>query len=121
MTLIYHSLCRMQPSQTAEAFATVMIQGFPEYGCRVKQTKTCVNFKVVVPGTLEPLPRLGRGEIWLRWCGLRINTKNLSLMADYSRFITASQIEDKDGHPGTLTLLFQCYPVSPSGVCTCKT
>ena len=88
-----------------------MTKGFPQYGCTVKVSKTKVNFKIRAPwsahnannkGTaadsneeLEQfLPQVEGKDPWLRWCGLRLNTNTLNMMADYSRFITDPAASD---------------------------
>ena len=95
--------------QAARRFASVMTRGFPRYGCSVKTEKTRVNFKVAIsrrrrssssasassttsnsktpPTETVYLPQLPNNTTWLRWCGLRVHTRTLHVMADYSRFI----------------------------------
>lgn len=99
-----------------------MTRGFPEFGCRIKTAKTKVNFKIAVPDsmlergaqkrTLDEegststkrcyLPQLPNGSPWLRWCGLRINTRTLHVMADYSRFISDTSSSAGAGGDGAI-------------------
>lgn len=113
-------LVGMASIQAARRFASVMTRGFPRYGCRVKSQKTCVNFKMAIPrrsnqpqpGHAETvyLPQLPSSTVWLRWCGLRLHTRKLYVMADYSRFVGDASA-DRVGGLGSIVLAACCIVV----------
>ena len=93
----------------AEGFLSAALAGFAEYGCSVNTSKTSLNFdytppsaatKLKVPVTgqvpvrLPPqIPRReaktgpGRGgRKCVAWCGLLIDSENLEIRVDYSRY-----------------------------------
>jgi telomerase reverse transcriptase len=82
----------------ARGFLDAMARGHPEYGCFIAREKTVANFDhqseaisvVAQRGTGQtlfvPLRHLLIGETAFPWCGYLINTKDLSVSVDYSRF-----------------------------------
>lgn len=52
--------------------------GFPEYRCFINPEKTLINF---THNQIKVLPKISDD---LPWCGLLINTYDLSVMSDYS-------------------------------------
>jgi hypothetical protein len=52
--------------------------GFPKYRCFINSEKTLINFE---HDQLNALPKLTRA---FPWCGLVIDTEDLSVMNDYS-------------------------------------
>ncbi|VDB94295.1 unnamed protein product [Peniophora sp. CBMAI 1063] len=65
--------------EKARTFLKIMQDGHPDYGCFISQEKTLTNFEggaLVLDSYLDKFP----------WCGLFINTKDLSVSTDYTRF-----------------------------------
>ncbi|THH05865.1 hypothetical protein EW145_g4492 [Phellinidium pouzarii] len=74
--------------EDASHFLEVMNRGHPEYGCFISRDKTLTNFYHGT-GNLSQLnlsPVLYPGQKLFPWCGYLIDTEDLSIMNDYSRF-----------------------------------
>ncbi|KAI5122895.1 hypothetical protein M0805_007573 [Coniferiporia weirii] len=72
----------------ARRFLETMNKGHPDYGCFIAKDKTLTNFDHNV-GTISQLGLstvLHPDQKLFPWCGYLINTEDLSIMADYSRF-----------------------------------
>ncbi len=73
--------------QHAIEFTRRMYQGFPEYGCTVNKKKTLVNFELAIDGFLVPqIPTRSDGKCLVPWCGWLIDTRQLEIEGDYSRY-----------------------------------
>ncbi|KAK9750375.1 hypothetical protein RND81_02G191800 [Saponaria officinalis] len=88
----------------AMTFYTRLRRGFREYNCYMNQEKFCTNFDC---GSLQPgSKRLligGDGVSFVQWSGLLINSSNLEVQADYSRYLN-------DHLSSTLTVNWQHKP-----------
>ncbi|CDS00916.1 uncharacterized protein SPSC_02028 [Sporisorium scitamineum] len=72
--------------RTAKKFYEVMRAGHPEYGCFISPEKTLVNFDLVdSSGSGAPLVQRMYSEEF-PWCGLTINTRDLSVSTDLARY-----------------------------------
>lgn len=95
----------------AEAVLGRLLGGFPEYNITCNPDKTQVNFEALLPDGRVLTPNVWPskdGSTWVRWCGLLINSANLEVMADYSRYsgqhVSTSLTLNATGRPGaTLT------------------
>ena len=83
--------------------------GIPEYNCFINSSKTCTNFTVGENGDVV-LSEDGQQFVyfhvcfvylfvcllllveWMAWCGLLIDTKNLEVRSDYSRYANKSEL-----------------------------
>lgn len=68
--------------QKAKSFLDVMTKGHPEYGCMISREKTMTNFDY----DTEIMNVTSPTQTYFPWCGLLINMKDLSVMADYGRY-----------------------------------
>lgn len=73
----------------AKQFYEVMRRGHPEYGCFISAEKTLVNFDLLDTGERNAfapplIPRTYGTEF--PWCGLTINTKDLGVSTDLTRY-----------------------------------
>ncbi|KAL3137379.1 hypothetical protein ABBQ32_006906 [Trebouxia sp. C0010 RCD-2024] len=78
------------PSRTAaEALVNKLLKGFADYGVSVNPSKTRLSFQMVTSSGAslqKGVYRDGAGSSFIKWCGLLINTSNLELQADYTRY-----------------------------------
>ncbi|KJE96616.1 hypothetical protein CAOG_06915 [Capsaspora owczarzaki ATCC 30864] len=84
----------------AVSFITAMYTKLSEYGAAINPDKTLINFPFAVAGV--QLPQAERDQF--PWCGFLLNTKTLSISADYSRYsgvyLNESLTVDVSRHPG---------------------
>src|SRR5437762_5401961 len=66
---------------------TILIAGFPEYGCSVNMAKSLVNFDVTINATKTP--RL-QGSKYFPFCGAMIDVETLDVIKDYTRMENTS-------------------------------
>ncbi|KAF5327773.1 hypothetical protein D9619_004557 [Psilocybe cf. subviscida] len=66
----------------AKEFLDMMSRGHPEYGCFISSDKSLTNFDYEdqLMNTVPP------GEQTFPWCGYSINTRDLSITVDYTRY-----------------------------------
>lgn len=73
--------------ECAVEFTRRMYQGYTDYGCTVNRRKTLVNFELAIDGFLVPqLPTRADGRRLMPWCGWLIDTRQLEIEGDYSRY-----------------------------------
>ncbi|CAI7993247.1 Telomerase reverse transcriptase [Geodia barretti] len=98
-------LPRINPETEAKTFLETMNKGIPEYNCFANAAKTNTNFKVNEDGSLT----LDEHKDWMAWCGVLINTTNLEVRSDYTRY-ASKKIRDHLSiitHPRPLLNLHQ--------------
>ncbi len=61
-----------------------MTIGFKEFGCFISSEKSLLNFLNSTCSTIDP--------IYFPWCGLYLHTKELEVMADYSKLAQGSNL-----------------------------
>ncbi|CAA7267063.1 unnamed protein product [Cyclocybe aegerita] len=85
--------------EKARGFLDVMNKGHPEYGCFISQDKTLTNFPY---GDL--LNVIDPSQHAFPWCGYTIDTRNLSIRVDYTRYhgsgIRSTLTIDRGRRPG---------------------
>ncbi|PAV16223.1 telomerase reverse transcriptase [Pyrrhoderma noxium] len=93
--------------EEARQFLQIMERGHPEYGCFISRDKTLTNFDHRVgdisqndlSAVLHPEDQL------FPWCGYLFDTRNLSVMSDYSRLynkpLTDSLTVERSNKPNT--------------------
>lgn len=78
--------------RTAESVLLKTMKGFDDYSVTINPAKTKANFPVVVKQSHETVllkPNVHTtddGNTFIKWCGLLINTCNLELQGDYTRY-----------------------------------
>eukprot|EP00890_Picochlorum_soloecismus_P001725 jgi/Picsp_1/2553/NSC_00784-R1_telomerase reverse transcriptase len=76
--------------EVAEQFAKKLLDGISGFNLSVNPKKTQVSFKVDTNsdiGSIAPSMFVeGDGSKFIKWCGLLVNTQNLELRADYTRY-----------------------------------
>lgn len=83
----------------AKSFLEMMSAGHPEYGCKISEEKTLTNFdydaqvmNVIPPGQRCTSSNILRGKELIGttsvfpWCGLLVDTTDLSILADLTRY-----------------------------------
>jgi telomerase reverse transcriptase len=68
--------------EKVKTFLETMNKGISEYNCFANAAKTNSNFKVNEDGSLT----LDEHKDWMAWCGVLINTTNLEVRSDYTRY-----------------------------------
>ena len=68
----------------AVEFLNTMHAGIPEYGCRINQNKTLINFDAVAPNGKQ-VKRIAQNERF-PWCGFLFDTVTLEVRYDISRY-----------------------------------
>ena len=76
--------------EVADQFARKLLDGISGFNLSVNPKKTQVSFKIDTKseiGSISPSMFVeGDGSKFIKWCGLLVNTQNLELRADYTRY-----------------------------------
>ncbi|KAJ2228945.1 Telomerase reverse transcriptase [Coemansia sp. RSA 485] len=75
--------------EQVERLLECMVQGIPEYGCRLNKEKTLVNFDAVIKG--HSINRTTQHGV--PWCGKLICDRTLDVMIDFGTFVHMPRID----------------------------
>nr|XP_027799720.1 telomerase reverse transcriptase [Marmota flaviventris] len=85
----------------ARAFLRALVQGVPEYGCKINLQKTVVNFPVESEAPNGAAPLQLPAHCLFPWCGLLLDSQTLEVFCDYSSYAQTSVRASLTFHRGS--------------------
>ncbi|VTJ84513.1 Hypothetical predicted protein [Marmota monax] len=73
------------PVANTALWLRALVQGVPEYGCKINLQKTVVNFPVESEAPSGAAPLQLPAHCLFPWCGLLLDSQTLEVFCDYSR------------------------------------
>ncbi|CAI8052901.1 Telomerase reverse transcriptase [Geodia barretti] len=95
--------------------AKTFLERITEYNCFANAAKTNTNFKLNEDGSLT----LDEHKDWMAWCGVLINTTNLEVRSNYTRYASKIVMPCSVACPQGWNIFEQCYVNRHCVPCKC--